>query len=631
MISSLALRRGHSAALAVAAISISLAACGGGGGGATSNDAVNGSNTPSPTTPVASGITGTVTAPSAPLPPPPPPPPASTLSSTGQWSPIIGWPVIALHAALLPDGRVMSYGTEVHANDVTNPNGGFTSGESSQFRYDIWDPTETLGTADSHMTLPNVTNTFLFCSAQILLPQSTSGELLILGGDTLKSDPWGVTNRGNSDVNLFTPSASGGTLVRNTQMILPRWYGSVTAMPNGEIYIQGGTGGEANPEIRRLNGTFELLSGIDTAEKKPDGYGYFDNNYPRNFIAPDGKIFGFDPNTIYRIDPAANGGLGKLTKYGFEWNYPATRTYSSGNFARGWSPTSATVMARPGKIFQFGGTVPDSTSTQNRVKAVDNVTLVDLIGVNDSPTWTPKITDLPPMNKARTWPSATVLPNGRVFVSGGSTRNILDDVATNYSDAGVIHSSTQIFDPAKLNADGTGQTGLWTEAAPMAVPRLYHSLTLLLRDGRILSTGGGAPGPYTNLNAQVYSPGYLFDAAGNPAVRPAVLNTSPSSLPLVVSPTPAGGSPRPTFQLQLATAHSSPIKHVTMIKTGAVTHSFDMEQRFVELDFTMSGNTLTVQMPANRFETPPGNYMVFVLDELGVPSMARMVRINPAS
>ena len=29
----------------------------------------------------------------------------------GDWSPVFNWPLIAVHAALTPDGRVLSYGT----------------------------------------------------------------------------------------------------------------------------------------------------------------------------------------------------------------------------------------------------------------------------------------------------------------------------------------------------------------------------------------------------------------------------------------------------------------------------------------------------------------------------------------
>ena len=73
------------------------------------------------------------------------------------------------------------------------------------------------------------------------------------------------------------------------------------------------------------------------------------------------------------------------------------------------------------------------------------------------------------------------------------------------------------------------------------------------------------------------------------------------------------------------------IARVTLIKTGSVTHSFNMEQRFIELPFTRSGTQLLVTAPANLNLAPPGRYMLFVLDTQGVPSIARIVAVADAA
>ena len=85
----------------------------------------------------------------------------------GAWSTLENWPLIALHAAITPDGRVLSYGTKGDGRQT-----GF-------FIYDVWDPQFTL--TGGHITLNNLTATDLFCSSQIILPQS--GDILISGGD----------------------------------------------------------------------------------------------------------------------------------------------------------------------------------------------------------------------------------------------------------------------------------------------------------------------------------------------------------------------------------------------------------------------------------------------------------------
>ena len=165
----------------------------------------------------------------------------------GEWLPKVNWPVVSIHAAITADGRVLTYGTDYNVR------------QDSQFRYDVWDPE--LGTDDaSHMLLLNSTKTFLFCSAQILLQD---GRMMILGGDLLKDGR--VTNRGVKDVNIFDPTSNVLAPARN-DMTLPRWYGTATTLPTGEVYIQGGTDGEKHPEIRKADGTFKALT-IDTLAK----------------------------------------------------------------------------------------------------------------------------------------------------------------------------------------------------------------------------------------------------------------------------------------------------------------------------------------------------------------------------
>src|SRR5262245_49425877 len=83
-------------------------------------------------------------------------------SSVGQakadkWSGLASWPLIPIHAVLLPDGRMLTYGTNAALQ------------QTGKFIYDVWDPR--LGfVAASHLTPPNGTGTDIFCNAQLLLP-----------------------------------------------------------------------------------------------------------------------------------------------------------------------------------------------------------------------------------------------------------------------------------------------------------------------------------------------------------------------------------------------------------------------------------------------------------------------------
>ena len=448
---------------------------------------------------------------------------------------------MAIHASVLPDGRVMTYGTDKNGK------------QTGKFFYDVWDPFAGTGAA-SHLTLPNATGTDIFCTAQLVLPQS--GDLLINGGDIFDTTRNATLNQPTADVTLFRLSDS--SLSSAGQMNRPRWYGSATTLPSGEMYLQGGSGGNDRAEVRDADGNFRLLTGFSTNT--------LGSSYPRNFVGPDGKIFGLAYRKMYRIDPYANGGkgsrmdLGEMTSYGADW-------------------TSAAVMYEPGKILQVGG--------------LDNkAAIVDIRG------GAPIVTSAGTLSQVRSWSNATVLADGKVAVTGGSAQ---DNVATQ------VAYHIEIFDPV---------TKAWTAGPSAQRMRLYHSTSVVLGDGTLLTAGGGAPGPQTNLNAEIYYPPYLFNADGSPAARPSLTGAT-----TVVDP---AGS------IRVASPDAGSITRFTMVATGSTTHSFDMNQRFVELSFYRDGaNQLVVNLPANTYETPPGFYMVFAFNAAGTPSVARMVRVNP--
>lgn len=454
----------------------------------------------------------------------------------GMWSPVTPWPLIGIHAVLLPEGRVLTYGTDTNGRQT-----GF-------FTYDVWDPTAGLG--GGHLTLPNGTGTDIFCGSQLVLPHS--GAVLLAGGDNWTGT--GTTNTGNNNSNIFDPASN--TLTRAENMNRARWYSTATTLPNGETYIQGGTGGGDRPEIRSASGTFRLLGNANTSALSA--------TYPRNFVAPDGRVFGYDSNGVmYYVDP---NGLGSVTTVG---QLAATN--------RGGDASAA--MFQPGRILQYGG-------------ASNGAVVIDING------GTPSVTPTQSMSSQRRLSTATLLPNGKVLATGGSAV---------WNEMTGANTAAEIWDPA---------TGSWTLGAAGALARLYHSTALLLPDATVLVAGGGAPGPLTNLNVEIYYPAYLFGANGLLAPRP-LIALAPELLQLGES-----------FGLDVAAAAS--ISRVTLVKTGSVTHGFNMEQRFLELGFSANGGSLSVQAPVRATDAPPGTYLLFVIDSAGVPSVGRIVRIEPA-
>ncbi|MGI9596422.1 MAG: hypothetical protein ACR2QK_09690, partial [Acidimicrobiales bacterium] len=187
------------------------------------------------------------------------------VNEDGQWGPVEDWPMVGIHAALDSNGRVVTYGT--------NPDGT----QTGQFIYDIWTPNQSA--AAGHNTLANNTNTDLFCSLQ--LNRSDTGDMILFGGDNWTGNV--TNNRGNPDINSL--DAATGQLTKLPGMNRSRWYATGTTLPDGSIYVQGGLDGEDRPEHWTPEGGARLLD-IDTS-----GIDWY---YPRNFVVPDGRIFGID-------------------------------------------------------------------------------------------------------------------------------------------------------------------------------------------------------------------------------------------------------------------------------------------------------------------------------------------------
>jgi Galactose oxidase-like, Early set domain len=456
--------------------------------------------------------------------------------ATGTFGAQTAWPIIPIHVVLMPDGRVLSYGSDT------------TPVQSGYYVYDVWNPL--FGTvAASHQTLPNTTGTDIFCSSQVVL---INGDVEMYGGDNLPPD----TNTQNQDVTSFHPGPDTLTHVGTLKRL--RWYSSATVLPNANVYVQGGTGGEDFPELRTGSGSTTLLTGAPT--------GNLSSGYPKNFVGPDGLIFGVAGSAMYRINPA---GLGSITSLG---TFP---TDNNGG-------TATSVMFAPGRILQVGGGDANAASR--------NASIIDINGAS------PQVSALPQLQYGRHWGNATVMADGRVLVSGGS--------AVNNTNTGVAYT-TEIFNPA---------TNTWSTGATAARTRLYHSVSLLLPDATVLTGGGGLPGPETNKNIEIYYPPYLFAPDGTPAVRPTI--------------TSATAAADAATTLAIDTPDAASVTRVSLVKMGSVTHSVNMDQRFIDLSFTRSGSTLQASLPTNIYRTPPGYYMIFVLNAAGVPSQAKVVRID---
>ncbi|HEY9505560.1 MAG TPA: galactose oxidase-like domain-containing protein [Gemmatimonadales bacterium] len=235
------------------------------------------------------------------------------------------------------------------------------------------------------------------------------------------------------------------------------------------------------------------------------------------------------------------------------------------------------VMYDEGKILYAGGSRTTNTAET-----------IDLTLAKPAWRWTGS------MASARRHLNLTVLPTGEVLATGGVG-------GTAFNDLSKAVRAAELWNPA---------SGLWTTLASSSIVRGYHATALLLPDGRVLHAGSGdGAGAPNQRNGEIFSPPYLSRGA-----RP-VITSAPTSA--------AYGT-----RFRVLTPQAGAITRVTLIRLGAPTHAFDENQRFQRLPFTADGTGLTVTTPGSRNRTPPGHYMLFILNGSGVPSIARIIRIS---
>ena len=160
-------------------------------------------------------------------------------------------------------------------------------------------------------------------------------------------------------------------------------------------------------------------------------------------------------------------------------------------------------------------------------------------------------------------------------------------------------------------------TGKWTTLAPMAIPRTYHSVALLLPDARVFVGGGGLCGDCTtnHLDGEIFTPPYLLNPDGSARTRPKIV-TAPA--------TATAGS-----TMQVTTG--APVTKFSLMRMSTVTHTVNTDQRRIPLTATsVSGNTASLKLPADRGVLVPGTYMLFVgLGFFELPPVAGALRPRP--
>ncbi|HET9040556.1 MAG TPA: Ig-like domain-containing protein [Gemmatimonadales bacterium] len=236
-----------------------------------------------------------------------------TEATVGSWSPVMSWPVVAVHLHLLPDGTVLSWGK------FGDPQ--------------VWNPATGNFTAVPSPAL-------LFCAGHAFLPD---GRLLVTGGHI-------SNDHGLPAATLFdwrTRSWSTGPA-----MSWGRWYPTSTTLPNGEVLTLAGRDESGTvvttPEVWLTGGGWRKLTSA------PLSLPY----YPRAFVAPNGKVFVAGPAKMSHY--LSTSGNGSWTNVG-----PMDADYRDYGGA---------VMYAPGKVLTMGGGGADSNSAPTATAEVIDLT-----------------------------------------------------------------------------------------------------------------------------------------------------------------------------------------------------------------------------------------------------------------
>lgn len=417
----------------------------------------------------------------------------------------------------------------------------------------LWNPTTNVWT-NVPLAIPS---SELFCAGQAT---GATGDLVVMGGH---SDSGSL---GTKTIYMFNPVSKVWN--RKVDMGFARWYPSVTQMADNRMVTFSGQSVSGTwvqkPEI--FNPTTNTVTQLpfNTPELE-------EIQYPQTTLLPSGKIMSVSTE---------NGGVMLYDPANSSWNRVGTTE----------RPYGVWTSFEPGKYLITGGSnvfnIPDSPNT---IPSQPTTRILDM--TSGTPVWSNGGT----MNHGRSYHNVTMLPTGKALAVGGAS------VVSDFARADQSTVTAEMWDPA---------TTSWTEMAAPARPRMYHSISMLLPDGRVLSAGGGRLSPATDQeNAQIYSPPYMFQGP-----RPTITS----------APTTIGHN----STMDLVTPNVANISKVTMSSLASVTHTTDWNQHFVELSFTRDGDTLTINTPANTAIAPENYYMIFIVDANGVPSVAKIVKLG---
>ena len=469
---------------------------------------------------------------------------------------------LAMHAALFHTNQICFFsGSSNNPNNLGNP-----------FRSSVWNYETGVVTAP-------FTPTDFFCAGHAWLPD---GRLLVAGGT--KDYDFGHPFHGLRDTYLFDPAPQ--TWQAAPFMAGGRWYPTLVELGDGRVLAASGLGEDGllnlEPEIYTDGAGWTKLPATTTWQTTGDiGTGRIPL-YAHLFLLEDGRLF------YAGGQYGGNEGLNPCLLDLQAKSLTAVNGLED-HEEKAHRNQSASVMLPPvqdQKVMLMGGGAPGGGHHQV-LEAIDGVNIVNLKAAQ------PLYQKAAPLHTARMHLNAVVLPDRTVLVTGGSRADESRALAT---------LTAELYQP---------KTNTWTVMAEARVPRLYHSVALLLPDGRVITAGSNPARGDEEYRLEVYSPPYLFKGD-----RP-VIQAAPATITYGAT-------------LEIQTPNAANIEWVNLIKAGVSTHSTDPEQRLIDLPFALSSaGQLKASVVNNPNLLPPGWYMLSIVDRRGIPSKASWIQVKP--
>ena len=352
-----------------------------------------------------------------------------------------------------------------------------------------------------------------------------------------------------------------------------RWYPTTVTLPTGSVLTAIGSSGGQYPELWTEGQGWKSLTGANLQNPILSYTQFFENNWwPLLHVDPRGKVFHSGPTP--KMHSISTKGLGSVTKVGPEIS--------------SWYPKhGTTVMFDEGKLLVAGGAISSSNS-----KSTNKAMVID---INNEE---PKVTQINSMNYSRKFQNGVMLPTGEVLVIGGNS------LGRKFDDSGSILPA-EIWNPV---------TEQWKVIDSISVPRNYHSIALLLTDGKVLTAGGGLCNcAADHSDGQILTPPYLYNEDGTLASRPVIVNA-----PNVIK-----------SGLKFNLKSNTNITKFSFIKMSSTTHAVNTDLRYLKMPFTHDGNgNYQLTAHSNINVMTPGYWMLFAVNSNGIPSIAKVIQVT---